>query len=59
MASVMKPYVLLAIGGAWLLAAIYVHRTLFSIFGEGHHDPAHTILLFRVEKRKKTFQRSV
>jgi hypothetical protein len=48
MASLMRPYVLLAIGGAWLLTAIYVHRVGFSIFWKGHHDPAHAMRVFRV-----------
>ena len=48
MASLMKPYVLLVIGGAWLLAAIYVRRVGFSIFWKGHYDPAHAMRVFDV-----------
>lgn len=48
MASLMKLHVSLAIGGAWLLADIYVYKVGVSIAWKGHDDPAHGILVFRV-----------
>ena len=48
MAPLMTPYVLLAIGGAWLLVAIYVRRVGFSIFWKGHYDPARAMRVFDV-----------
>lgn len=46
----MKPYVFLAIGAAWLIAAIiaglsYYYRG-FGIFWKGKHDPALALRLF-------------
>jgi hypothetical protein len=48
----MKAYVFLAIGAAWLIAAIiaglfYYHRG-FGIFWNGEHDPALALRLFLI-----------
>jgi hypothetical protein len=47
-----RPYVFLAIGAIWLIAAMFagisIHRGGFSIFWQGDHDPALALRLFLV-----------
>jgi hypothetical protein len=43
----MKPYVFLAIGATWLIAAISFLRSSFNIVWTVKHDPALVLALFR------------